>query len=84
MNFHQCFEKCSIITPDVRKQPQTSMESLLTFLGRLRIPNEQSLEGAMVHKPMVKFSGGGASPKLMLFQISQNIGGFRQNSSQGF
>ena len=28
MNFHQSFEKCSILTPDIIKQPQTSLESL--------------------------------------------------------
>ena len=28
MNFYQSFEKCSILTPDIRKQPQTSLESL--------------------------------------------------------
>ena len=25
MNFHQSFKKCSILTPDIRKQPQTSL-----------------------------------------------------------
>ena len=27
INFHHSFEKCSILTPDIRK-PQTSLESL--------------------------------------------------------
>ena len=28
MNFRQSFTKCSILTPDIRKQPQTSSESI--------------------------------------------------------
>ena len=28
MNFHQSFKKYSILTPDIRKQPQTSLESI--------------------------------------------------------
>ena len=28
MKCHQSFEKCSILTPDIRKQPQTPVESL--------------------------------------------------------
>ena len=56
MNFHQSFEKRIIFMPDIRKQTQTSLESLN---GRLRVSHEWSLEGAMyiIHKPMVNFSG---------------------------
>ena len=28
VNFYQSFKKCSILTPDIRKQPQTSLESI--------------------------------------------------------
>ena len=28
MTFHQSFKKCSILTPDIRKQPQTSLGSI--------------------------------------------------------
>ena len=28
MNFHQSFEKFSMLTPDIRKQLQTALESL--------------------------------------------------------
>ena len=28
MYFHQSFKKCSILTPDIRKQPQTSLKSI--------------------------------------------------------
>ena len=44
MNFHQLFEKCSILFPDIRKQPQTSFK--ITLKSRVRVTNEWSLEGA--------------------------------------
>ena len=28
MDFHQSFKKCSIFTPDIRKQPHISLESV--------------------------------------------------------
>ena len=28
MNFHLSFKNCSMLTPDVRKQPQTSLDSI--------------------------------------------------------
>ena len=42
MNFHQSFEKCSILNPYIRKQPQT-FESIK---GELRFNNLWPLEGA--------------------------------------
>ena len=27
-NFHQSFKKCSILTPDIKNQPQPSLESI--------------------------------------------------------
>ena len=38
--------------------------------------------GSYVHNSMVKFGGGASHVSFM--QFSQNIGGFRQNYSQGF
>ena len=34
INFHQSFEKCSILTPDISKQPHTSLESLRQIEGQ--------------------------------------------------
>ena len=28
MNFHLSFKNCSMLTPDIRKQPQTSLDSI--------------------------------------------------------
>ena len=63
---------CSILTPHIRKQPQTSLG--ITLKTSLKVSNGQSLDGAMYNKPTVlrilgawgpptsvcpKFNGGG-------------------------
>ena len=70
MNFHPFFEKWTILTPDIRKQPQASLESL--WKGT----NGWSIEGTIYINLMVKFVG--AFPNLVFLQIFQNIDGFRQ------
>ena len=45
MNFHQPFKKCSILTPDLRKQPQTS--NRIHLKGKLRFGNGSPLEGTI-------------------------------------
>ena len=83
MNFHQSFKKCSILTPDIRKQPQTSLELIKKHI-KVQL-NMATRYGAMyiVHKSMVEFSG--ASRKFNFMQLfSQKIDGFRQKDSQGF
>ena len=63
MNYHQSFEKCSILTPDIRKQTQTSLEALLRADGVVVEggggSSEWKLEGA-TYVNMVKL---GASQK---------------------
>ena len=66
------------LTPDIRKQPHTSLES---FKRNIMV-QQMTTRGSYVHEPKVKFSG--ASQKCYFLQISQNIDGFRKNDSQGF
>ena len=76
MNFHQSFKKCSILTPDIRKQPQINLKGTLKF-------NEiWPLEGAMYITLWENFQG---HPENVSFkQFSQKIDVFRQIDSQGF
>ena len=76
MNFHQSFKKCSILTPDIRKQPQINLKGTLKF-------NEiWPLEGAMYITLWDNFLGH--PENVSCKQFSQKIDGFRQKDSQGF
>ena len=80
MTFHQSGEKCSILTPDIRKQSPSLIR--INFKDKLRFNNSWQLEGAM-YITLWKLLGA-ASQKISFMQFSQNIDGFRQNDSQGF
>ena len=79
MHFHQSVKKCSIPTPETRKQCHTSLESIKR---QIKVQQWMATRGSYVHKLMVNILG--ASSKFIFLQFSQNIDGFRQNDSQGF
>ena len=59
MNFYQLFGKCSILTPDIRKQvPQGSNLLRITLKGILRISNEQSQDKLGFPKTMYGWPQG--------------------------
>ena len=70
-------EKCSIPTPDIRKQTTSSLLRI-TLQDRLRVNNEQSLEGAMYIYPMVQLL---LPITLLWVQIFQNNDGFRRKKT---
>ena len=53
--FINLFEKCSILTPDIRKQPKTSLESKYT--RQIKVWQWSTTRASYVHKFVVKFSG---------------------------
>ena len=80
MNFHKSFKQCSILTPDTKKQPQISLQSIIK--GKLRCSKCSPLEGGMYINLWTNFQG---HPENVIFlQFSQNMDGFRQNDSHGF
>ena len=54
MNYHQSFKNRSILTPDIKKQPQTSLESIKQ---QIKVWKYVATRGSYVHNSMVKFSG---------------------------
>ena len=54
MNFHQSFKQCSILTPDIRKQPQTSLESIY-FKRQIKAWLWFTTRGCYVHKHEYNF-----------------------------
>ena len=81
MYFHQSFKKCSILTPDIRKQPQTSLYRM-NLKGLLQFNEIWPLERAMYITLWWNFRGHPENVGFM--QFSQKIDGFRQKDSQGF
>ena len=77
MNFHQSFKKCSILTPDNRKQPQTSLDQVKR---QIKVQKNMDTRGSCVHDPMVKFW---EASRISFMQFSQNIDGSSQNDLQG-
>ena len=64
MNFHQFFKKCSILTPDIRKQPQTSLESIKKAqCDVIRVLKIWPIEGAMY---ITQWQNFGGHPKLLV------------------
>ena len=66
MNFHQSFKKCGILTPDIKKQPQTSLESISKPTEGLAV-----VSYVHVHKPNDKILRG--IPKMFIFCNVLNI-----------
>ena len=58
MNFHQSYEKCIFLTPDFRKQPYTSLESIEKADWSLEPPSTMmNLKGvAILHSCFIKHS----------------------------
>ena len=72
MNVDQSFKKCSILTPDIRKQPQTVLR--INLKVKSRFINSWLLEGAMYINPWYDVRG---HPKNICFmKFSQNIDDF--------
>ena len=63
MNFHKSFKKCSIPTPDIRKQPQTSLESIKI---QIKVQQNMATRGSYmyVHNSKVKIFRG--IPKMLV------------------
>ena len=55
--FYQSFEKCSILSPDIRKQPQTLEESINHLKGKFKVWQWFTTRGSYVHAPMIHFRG---------------------------
>ena len=53
MKFHQSFKKCSILTPDIRKQHQTSFKN--QFKRHTKVQWNMATRGSYVHNSMVAF-----------------------------
>ena len=68
MNFHQSFKKCSILTLDIIKQPQTSLESI--YFNEIHV-HVWPLEGAMYIALWENFRGRPES-------VSVNVNGWFQ------
>ena len=58
MNFHQSFKKCSILTPDIRTQPHTSLESFKLYI---KVKLNMASRGSYVYNSMV-----GGHPKMLV------------------
>ena len=61
MNFHQSFKKCSILTPDIRKQPQTLIR--INLKGILTCNEIWPPRGSYVHNSDRIFGG---IPKMLV------------------
>ena len=79
MNFNQSFKKSSILTPDNRKQPQTSF--MISLKGIVEFNEIWPLEGAL-YITLLELLGH--PDNISFMQFSQKIYGFRQKGSQGF
>ena len=80
MDFHQSFKKCSIFTPDIRKQPHISFR--ISLNGILKLNEVWPLEGAMYISLWENSQGHPDNVSFM--QFSTKIDGFEQKDSQGF
>ena len=76
MDFHQSFKKCSIFTPDIRKQPHISLN------GILKLNEVWPLEGTMYIS--LWENSRGHPDNVSFMQFSTKIDRFEQKDSQGF
>ena len=79
MDFHQSFKKCSIFTPDIRKQPQHLLR--ISLNGILKWNEVWPLEGAMYIS--LWENSRGHPDNVSFMQFSTKIDGFEQKDSQG-
>ena len=80
MDFHQSFKKCSIFTPDIRKQPHSLLR--ISLNGILKLNEVWPLEGAMYISLWENYRGH--PDNISFMQFSTKIDGFKQKDSQGF
>ena len=76
----QSFKKCSIFTPDIRKQPHILLR--ISLNGILKLNEEWPLEGAMYIFLWENYRGH--PDNISFMQFSTKIDGFEQKDSQGF
>ena len=80
MDFHQSFQKCSIFTPDIRKQPHISLESVK---WHIKIKWSIATRGSYVHISLWENSRG-IPIILVLCNFLRKWMVFEQKDSQGF
>ena len=78
------FGKCRILTPDIRKQPQTSLESFLKAVWGSTMNDYYRELHVHVHKTDQCNSWWPPLQFLLLLHIYQNVDGFRQTSHKAF